>query len=699
MSHIFLCRIARIKTCYKSIFIGGIIIYIAYTLVVAPTLHAQPFIDSLRAQINQANGVAKLRFICELTDSLSLRLPDSAIHYARMGLAMPEANKSDSCFAQLTYLYGYAFLNIRAYDSALVYFNIALEIFEANDDVLYQGIIHNRIGQAYQYSMQYPLAYKEYQKALNLSKKVDNKKTVGSALNSISNILRLLGDHERALEALIEASEIFKAIDYEEGYAWTAFNLAKYYNTMERYEEALIQANISLGIYEKMAEIDGIRVGVVMVLSVINTIHLNANNIDSALFYSERCLEESEQGNIKTGVADALSVIGRINLKQKKYPEAIFYLERSIKTKETIGDQLGLCSTNIDLARCHIASGSYIIAQHYLEAAKKLAVGNNFRIYMRDIYKTYAELASAQGDFKNAYMYYIQHVELQDSITNVDLEQKIAGLKFRYDVEKKEQENLLLKKNLDIQYQVVQRQQMLIVTTLFMLLGFAVLAVIILKSRRRLKSVNSELTFKNKEIEEKQIKISQQNLTLEEVNQKLEEKNQILYINSITDELTQVYNRSFLFTVLMREFSRAQRHQLNLICMMLDIDHFKTLNDKYGHLAGDLVLHQSSKLIREHLRNEDVFGRYGGEEFMIILPDTDLVQGLIVAEKIRSIIENQTFKYHSHNLKITFSMGISDLLGSRADTMDTFIRCADDALYQAKRNGRNQVRVCESPSA
>jgi len=163
---------------------------------------------------------------------------------------------------------------------------------------------------------------------------------------------------------------------------------------------------------------------------------------------------------------------------------------------------------------------------------------------------------------------------------------------------------------------------------------------------------------------------------------------------SITDDLTQIYNHRYLISRLHYEFERAKRYGLSISLIMLDIDHFKLYNDNNGHLAGDDALRKVAGLINGAIRETDIVGRYGGEEFAIILLHADMIQLAEVAERIRKIIEETPFPNEELQPmgKITVSIGGS-CLSDGMMTMEDLIRSADEALYKAKRNGRNQIAM------
>lgn len=151
------------------------------------------------------------------------------------------------------------------------------------------------------------------------------------------------------------------------------------------------------------------------------------------------------------------------------------------------------------------------------------------------------------------------------------------------------------------------------------------------------------------------------------------------------DKLTNVYNRRMLDQFLQVEIEIANRHKEELSLIIIDIDYFKQVNDTYGHLVGDMVLIQLSKIISDNLRISDIFGRYGGEEFLIICPKTNKNSAFILAEKLRMIVKD--FEFNKVGYK-TISIGIADL--KRDDTIESLFEKADEALYEAKNSGRNK---------
>lgn len=161
---------------------------------------------------------------------------------------------------------------------------------------------------------------------------------------------------------------------------------------------------------------------------------------------------------------------------------------------------------------------------------------------------------------------------------------------------------------------------------------------------------------------------------------------------AITDSLTGAFSRKYFHERLSEETARAKKFNYSLSFLMADVDHFKEYNDRYGHLVGDVVLKEVSKGIKNAIRQIDLMGRYGGEEFAVILTETDKEQARFAAERIRQAIESMNIKAYDENLKMTISIGISTYPEDAANTA-ILIDKSDWALYRAKQTGRNRVCV------
>lgn len=208
------------------------------------------------------------------------------------------------------------------------------------------------------------------------------------------------------------------------------------------------------------------------------------------------------------------------------------------------------------------------------------------------------------------------------------------------------------------------------------------------KSLLRIGTLQRRLYLQNLELEAK-------NQQLEALAQQLDILNQDLMLLSVTDGLTRAYNHRHFQERLKSEFSRAKRHGDPLACIMIDIDHFKRVNDSFGHPVGDLVLVRLVEVLKEGIRKGDVLARYGGEEFAVLLPKTDASHAVTLAERLRETVAADGVALpNGGRIAFTVSLGVAGYTPDGAiQTGDELLQAADAALYRAKNDGRNRVSL------
>jgi two-component system, cell cycle response regulator len=163
-----------------------------------------------------------------------------------------------------------------------------------------------------------------------------------------------------------------------------------------------------------------------------------------------------------------------------------------------------------------------------------------------------------------------------------------------------------------------------------------------------------------------------------------------IYRMTIIDALTEAYNKRFFLEFLERELARCARYKRPLSLVMFDLDHFKTINDTHGHLAGDYVLRELIRRLKSRIRKDEVLARYGGEEFVVVLPEAGHEGTMDFAEQLRRMVERDPFEFEGDIIPLTVSVGVATINGQPIDTHQ-FVKLADENLYRAKRGGRNLV--------
>lgn len=209
------------------------------------------------------------------------------------------------------------------------------------------------------------------------------------------------------------------------------------------------------------------------------------------------------------------------------------------------------------------------------------------------------------------------------------------------------------------------------------------------KTREQLLESNTSLQDAISREEKLNEKVVEKTLRLKKSIKKIKLLNRKLKYFASYDKLTGFLNRRAFFSFLENDIKRLKRTNSKLSILMLDLDFFKKINDTYGHLIGDFILIEFSDLIKEHLRDIDLVGRFGGEEFLILLTDCSVEKAVLVGNKIRELIESAVFKKDDFEYRITVSIGAAEY--REDEKIDLFIKRADDALYEAKNTGRNKV--------
>jgi two-component system, cell cycle response regulator len=180
-------------------------------------------------------------------------------------------------------------------------------------------------------------------------------------------------------------------------------------------------------------------------------------------------------------------------------------------------------------------------------------------------------------------------------------------------------------------------------------------------------------------------------LKIKRLQDELRQANEILLEVSNTDHLTGLYNRRYLMDALDREFTRSKRSGSFLSVLLLDVDNFKEINDRFGHYGGDLVLTETASILQQELRSYDTAVRYGGDEFFAMISDVSLQEAAAIADRVRMSIESSRFPGEMEDVRISFSIGVAVHPGTGVESVEDLIREADNALYRAKKNGRNRV--------
>jgi len=356
-------------------------------------------------------------------------------------------------------------------------------------------------------------------------------------------------------------------------------------------------------------------------------------DIEQALAYSLESSEIALQQNSRFQLSECKRTAARIFLAKGDTAMALEYIQAALRVAKEAGFRRLEAEALFTLGETQIQLEQYEPALQAVKRALALAQDAGLRPLVYDCFRLLGEICKRRGDFEGALNFYEQLIDVAEETSRYQARMRLRNLENTREIERTRRENYLVREK------------------------------------------NSALL---EEIEKRKLA------------QSLAEQ------LAITDSLTGMFNRRHFFDLARQELARALRYGHPLTLIMLDIDHFKQVNDTYGHIAGDDVLVMQASLIRASLREGDLVGRYGGEEFVILLPDTDLEHARQAAERLREAIAVQNLETARGVISVTISIGIAST--SHAQTgadlsLDQMLSWADDALYHAKRAGRNRIAV------
>ncbi len=542
---------------------------------------------------------------------------------------------------------------------------------------------------------------------LEEARKLGERKSEADILVGVATCLNILGRNEEALARYGEARAIFEALGDRLGLLTCRRSAGISHYDLGRMDKALEEYLGALRIAEELA--DPAEIG--KTASNIGNVYLEVGNLVEALKYQEQALTAFEKADFKIGIAGgalnlgatrtqladtaddegnkaratqlrrqaiadyekslltfrlldiprgvsaALNSLGGAKRRAGKPAEALTHVEEALALRRKVGDKQGEVESLMQLSSIRTDLGQKDLAIRGLGEAVVLGESIQANNLLLDGYRTLGTLRREAGDFRGALEAFEKSAEIQKKLDAEQMNERLTELKLKYDDEKKSKEIELLRRDQQINELELKRQGTIVRAAVAGVILVCLIAVLFY-NRYRLR-VRSE----------KQLDIA-----------------------SRTDPLTGLANRRDLMEKIEYERTRAKRGTRPLSLMICDADDFKKINDTYGHYAGDTALRFISRVLKETARAQDVVGRWGGEEFLLVLPDTDAAGGANLAEKIRVALKERICSTESGvMLPVTLTLGIAQ--ERPEEDTDHWIRRADDALLKGKREGKNRVVV------
>lgn len=636
------------------------------------------FLGSLSLQADSVQLTAKDDLTERNREAVSLL--DSDLDAARqlaLAIVQEAARRGDVRAETLAYrTTGVAYVYENNFRRAGDYFERAHDLAVRNQlDDLMPSLLNN-LGVANRYQSDYRKALTYFQQAAELFGESGRPIIRAQALFNAGACYYYMGDYEHAMDKYLEARRIWEDQEHKPGIAMAANGIAVIHDELKEFDAALEGYQQSLKLFTELGD----RRGMSDPLNNLGILYYTyLNDLDTALQYHEQALEIRKETGDRLGEAISLNNIGNVYSARGDMDQALSYYLDALNIKEQLGEKAEIAVSLRDIGDVYRSRGEFERAMDYtgrsLEVAREVNARKDVRSALRDL----SDISREMGDYRQAYDFRLQYEEIDEALRGEETSRKVAEMIARERLHQQKEQIRVLEREAE------NRKNLLLVTILAAFLLLLVGQGVYLQSRMRMR-LNRSLQDKNRQI-------SAQKEKLETLNRILEDKSREYYVSSITDPLTGVFNRAFIMEVLGRELKRAQRHGDPISVVFLDLDHFKSVNDNHGHAVGDLVLRTIAHRIMQSIRPEDYFGRFGGEEFLLVLPATALDGAVSVVERVRELVSGDPVLAGGVALKVTLSAGITRLVGDRSATAEELIARADAALYRAKENGRNRVET------
>ena len=480
----------------------------------------------------------------------------------------------------------------------------------------------------------YSLALNQSYDALALYRTIGSAEKEAVMQRNIGGIYAAINEYSSAMDVLMEALALAEKLKSPEVKGEVLLNIGVVYLEIGNYSQALKEyekvLRIAVDARDKMLES--------FVLCNMISVYAEFSDYENTKKTFDRCMKISCEIQNKLIQMNALTQMGYYYLGLRKEGRAEGYFQLSLKLAGASGIKKEEASSLVGLGKVHLQQGHYAISQDLFQRAQQLAEQLKDKNLLMECHNGFSQIYQALGDFESALdrckKYYDTRQSLADSIND----QKMQTLEVAYRTETAQKEAEIARlKNVELEKEITERKRV-----------------------------------------EKALRQSE------------EQYRQLAAI----DPLTGINNRRHFFELAQCELNRSRRFNRPLTAMMVDIDHFKKINDTFGHHRGDVVLKRCTDLIKGCLREMDIVGRYGGEEYSILLPETNLEQGVKVAERLVHVFRETPLKVDQEEAFVTISVGVAELRGDM--DLDTLIDKADHAMYSAKGAGRNRYIACSN---
>ena len=446
--------------------------------------------------------------------------------------------------------------------------------------------------------------------ALSISDSLKDDQVTASCLHNLGMVYGLFGRGEKALDYLFRALKIREIQEDGHGIAQTHTQIGQVYYDLGRYDTAIDHYQKSLTIQTELED----EFGITKTLSNVGYALFQQGNYQEALQYQLKAKKKADYLNFDTGTAYAANNIGDVLRMLGSYEEALKNHRLAREICQRIGDRQCIAQTTNNIGITLGKLGRYDAAVAELERGSQVARDLNSTARLKESHEYLSVIYREMGKAEKALEHFKAYIQYKDVLLDEEMNRQITEVQVRYELEKKQREIALLTKDKSIQELRLRRQALVRNSSLIVTILAIVVALLVyaryrgnLKSHQILAQKNLEIEKANREIQLKNSKLARAYTELESLAGK--------------DPLTLVSNRRQVLKKIQAEAVRTKRMKAPFTLVLADIDDFKTVNDRFGHDTGDFVLKKVAATMRDMIRSMDVVARWGGEEFLLFLPE------------------------------------------------------------------------------
>jgi len=524
--------------------------------------------------------------------------------------------------------------------------------------------------------------------AAKLARRLGDARSSAQALTLLAVLTKNKGNYLQGLQYDIEALRQEVPGSDVQTRALTLSKLGKLYEQIEDNAAALDYQDQALTLAEGQVAEDALAHILVSYANVLND--LRPDDHDRALDYAQRALTSARRIADRTLEIDAELQLARAQFGAARLEPAAAAFAHALASAREIGQRASVA--HVLLRQGELFERNGLLHEAIGNSREAIAIYQQSSNLPRLI-KSYAILEhqlDASGDHSGAAAARLERLELRDRVLGASAMRALAELEARAQQESQDQRIELLQRQGEIDTLRLDRQSLQRWFLLLLVAASIAAALLVAWRFQSILRVNRVLHGKNQEI-------LHQQYALEASNAELRSSAERLFATATTDALTDTVSRSHGLTLLAAEIDAAQAAGEELSVMLIDVDNFKQVNDRFGHLHGDRALATIARLLRAKLRPTETIVRFGGEEFLIFLPRTGLEAAIAIADTMRADIDRHSLKSDPHT-HLTVSTGICATSHLTQITVESLLACADKALYAAKHAGRNRVRSFDADS-